>query len=59
MYPGFSSSHGPAEQRGCNQLVITFSKGKVVDLNLVNRSAALLMAKGIPLKPAGHIVAAE
>jgi hypothetical protein len=59
MYRGYSSSHGPAQQRGCNQLVITFAKGKVVDINLVNRNAALLMAKGIPLKPAGHVVAAE
>jgi len=59
MYHGFSSSHGPAQQRDCDQLVITFAKGKVVDLNLVNRHAALLIAKGIPLKPARYVVAAE
>jgi outer membrane protein assembly factor BamE (lipoprotein component of BamABCDE complex) len=59
MYHGFSSSYGPANRQSCNQLVITFAKGKVTDIALVNRDTALLIAKGVPMKLTGSIVAAK
>ncbi|HEX2099769.1 MAG TPA: hypothetical protein VHF69_03840 [Candidatus Synoicihabitans sp.] len=57
LYHGFTSSHPLAEAQGCNQLVITFSRGKVTDLKLVNRTGAVLITKGASFKPTGSVVA--
>jgi predicted secreted hydrolase len=43
-YHGYHANLDLANAQGCDTLIVTFARGKVADLKLVNRSAAELIA---------------
>lgn len=46
-YSGFRADLNLANDRDCTNLVIRFSQGKVVDLQLVNRPAVTIIVAGL------------
>jgi len=44
IYSGYQANLDLANEQNCNTLVITFAKGKVVDMKLVNKPAVSIIA---------------
>lgn len=48
LYTGFNGGREQAENDDCSTLMITFSKGRIVDLKLINERAEILYAARMP-----------
>jgi len=60
LYYGYHSEDLPvAQQMGCNAMLVTFARDKVVDLLFVNPRAATVVAANLKTKPAGLQVARQ
>jgi hypothetical protein len=57
LYHGFFANSKQANEQGCRSIIITFADDKVVDLKLVNKSAAVAIAANLKLSPAFRNVA--
>lgn len=60
LYYRYHSEDLPeAQQQGCNAVLVTFAKDKVVDLKFVNPRAATIVAANLKNQPSGRQVAKE
>lgn len=55
IYHDFHVLQDVANENGCDSLVVTFKKGMVVDLKLVNRRAVQVIAAGLRTKPSATV----
>jgi hypothetical protein len=46
-FAGFGANYEPANQQGCETVVIRFAQGKVADLKLVNQASMSVLTAGL------------
>jgi predicted secreted hydrolase len=59
VYHNYHADLDLANDQGCDTMVISFAQGKVVNMKLVNHTAALFIAANVKVRSAGIIAAAK
>jgi hypothetical protein len=58
-FSGFGANYEPANQQGCETVVIRFVQGKVADLKLVNQASMAVLTAGLRIRPTDSRLASK
>jgi hypothetical protein len=59
VYHNYHADLDLANDQGCDTMVISFVQGKVVNMKLVNHTAAVFIAANVKVRPAGILAASK